>query len=92
MKKATSPAPGGLTGCWKAQFAGTIHRRVGGGVGLGVGGLWTEDTRAMRQLPIKMLKIGTKGHISGPGRTHWAGGLNLLVVSTGELGVVSVWV
>ena len=45
MKKAASPAPGGLTGCWKAQFSGTIRERVGGGVGLGVGGLWAKGKR-----------------------------------------------
>ena len=39
-----------------AQFAGTIHGRVGGGVGLGVGGLWAEGKRAMCQLPIKKFK------------------------------------
>ena len=41
-EKATSPSPGGLTGCLRAQFAGTIHGRVGGSIGLGVGGLWSE--------------------------------------------------
>jgi hypothetical protein len=38
MEKESSPAPGGLTGCRRAQFAGTVCGRVGGGVGLGVGG------------------------------------------------------
>ena len=56
MEKATSPAPGGLTGCRNAQFAGNIRGRVGGGVGLGVGGLWLKGKRAMCQLPIKKLK------------------------------------
>ena len=41
-EKATSLAPGGLTSSLRAQFAGTIHGRVGGHVGFGVGGLWAE--------------------------------------------------
>ena len=56
MEKSKSLALGGLTGCLMAQFAGTIHGRVGGSVGLGVCGLWAKGTRAMCQLPIKKLK------------------------------------
>ena len=40
--KGVSLAPGALTGCWRAQSAGTIFVFVGGGVGLVVGSLWTE--------------------------------------------------
>ena len=36
-EKTTSLAPGGLTGCLMAQFAGAFHRQVGTGIGLGVG-------------------------------------------------------
>jgi len=49
-EKAAFLAPGGLTGCRRAQLAGTIHGRVEGGVGLGVGGLWAKGKRAMCQL------------------------------------------
>ena len=42
MKKASSPAPGGLTRCRRTQFAGTVRGRVGGGSDLGVGGLWAK--------------------------------------------------
>ena len=51
-EKATSLAPGGLTGRRRAQFAANICKQVGGGIGLGVGGLLAEGKMAMCQLPI----------------------------------------
>ena len=49
-EKATSLAPGGLTGRLRARFAGAIHGQVRDDIGFGVGGLWVRGQCVSYQL------------------------------------------
>jgi hypothetical protein len=93
-----SLALGGLTSSRRAQSAGTIYVRVGGGIGFDVGGVWAKGEMGMSQLPIKMFEAThvncvslALGGLTTCRRTQSAGTIHVQV--GGDIGFVvgSLW-